>query len=131
MAVAEGLKALRHPDGQVRVFRPKDNALRFNHSAAVVSMPEVPEELFLEGIEIAVGRNLEFVPPHAPNGLSGSMYVRPLLVSHTASAYTKSAARPALRVAAHYPRPAGHAGADATRLLPLAPPDTSSARARP
>jgi len=84
---AEGLKAFRQPDGHVRVFRPKDNAVRFNHSAAIVSMPDVPEELFLEAIEIAVGRNLEFVPPHAPNGLSGSLYVRPLLVSKITSQF--------------------------------------------
>lgn len=42
-------------------------------------MPEVPEALFLEGIELAVARNLEFVPPHSPNATSGSMYIRPLL----------------------------------------------------
>ncbi|KDE09309.1 branched-chain amino acid aminotransferase [Microbotryum lychnidis-dioicae p1A1 Lamole] len=74
----EGLKAFRHPDGQVRLFRPKDNAARIQHSAEVVSMPPVPEELFLEAVSLAVGRNLDLVPPHAPHGASGSMYVRPL-----------------------------------------------------
>lgn len=44
-------------------------------------MPDLPEELFLEGVHLAVARNLEFVPPHAPYGSSGSMYVRPLMVS--------------------------------------------------
>lgn len=33
----------------------------------------------MEGVEMAVSRNLEFVPPYAANGSSGSMYIRPLL----------------------------------------------------
>ncbi|GAA6001470.1 hypothetical protein JCM10207_006682 [Rhodosporidiobolus poonsookiae] len=75
----EGLKAFRHEDGQVRLFRPQENAARLSFSGAAISIPEVPEALFLEAVGLAVGRNLEFVPPHAPYGGSGSMYVRPLL----------------------------------------------------
>ncbi|GAA5975462.1 hypothetical protein JCM11641_004271 [Rhodosporidiobolus odoratus] len=75
----EGLKAFRHEDGQVRLFRPQENAARMSYSGEAVSIPAVPEELFLEAVEMAVGRNLELVPPHAPYGASGSMYVRPLL----------------------------------------------------
>ncbi|KAM0752824.1 branched-chain amino acid aminotransferase II [Meredithblackwellia eburnea MCA 4105] len=84
-SVFEGLKAFRHPDGHVRVFRPKDNSARLNHSADIVSMPEVPEEIFLEGVQLAVGRNLEWVPPHADYGASGSMYIRPLLFASGAN----------------------------------------------
>jgi branched-chain amino acid aminotransferase len=61
--------------------RPLANAARLNHSASIVSMPDVPEELFLQAINLAVARNLELVPAHAPYGTSGSMYVRPLYVS--------------------------------------------------
>ncbi|KAK4705350.1 branched-chain amino acid aminotransferase, partial [Phenoliferia sp. Uapishka_3] len=78
-SVFEGMKAFRHPDGQVRIFRPKDNSARLNHSADVVCMPEVPEATFLEGVHLAVAKNLEWVPPHADYGSSGSMYIRPLL----------------------------------------------------
>lgn len=70
---------------QVRIFRPKDNSARLNHSADVVSMPEVPEATFLEGVHLAVARNLEWVPPHAPFGASGSMYIRPLLFASGAN----------------------------------------------
>ncbi|GAA5893450.1 hypothetical protein JCM8208_000805 [Rhodotorula glutinis] len=77
----EGLKAFRHEDGQVKLFRPDENSARLNHSAAALSMPEVPKELFLEAVHTAVGRNLQFVPPHAPNGASGSCYVRPTLIA--------------------------------------------------
>lgn len=42
-------------------------------------MPQVPEDLFLEATHLAVARNMDLVPPHAPNGVNGSMYIRPLL----------------------------------------------------
>ncbi|BGP16488.1 hypothetical protein JCM10213v2_004490 [Rhodosporidiobolus nylandii] len=78
VALNYGLKAFRHEDGQVRLFRPHENAARISYSGGAVSMPEIPEELFLEAVSLAVGRNLELVPPHAPYGASGSMYIRPL-----------------------------------------------------
>ncbi|GAA5828821.1 hypothetical protein JCM11251_005886 [Rhodosporidiobolus azoricus] len=77
-SVFEGLKAFRQEDGQVKLFRPQENAARISYSAAAVSIPEIPEDLFLNAVEMAVGKNLDLVPPHAPYGGSGSMYVRPL-----------------------------------------------------
>lgn len=47
-------------------------------------MPALPEATFLEGVHAAVGQNLEFVPPHAPYGASGSMYIRPLMFASSA-----------------------------------------------
>ncbi|KAG0661417.1 hypothetical protein C6P46_004014 [Rhodotorula mucilaginosa] len=75
----EGLKAFRQPDGQVKLFRPDENAKRLCHSAHIVSMPELPQDLFYEACHTAVAKNLQFVPPHAPHGAAGSLYVRPLL----------------------------------------------------
>jgi branched-chain amino acid aminotransferase len=55
----------------------------------MISLPPVPEELFLEAVHLAsielctrtdfgsVARNAEFVPPY---GLGASMYIRPLLL---------------------------------------------------
>lgn len=60
-SVFEGLKAFRSSDGSVRVFRPDMNAVRINHSADVVSMPPIPEQSFLDCVELAVAKNLEFV----------------------------------------------------------------------
>ena len=53
-AVFEGLKAYRQPDGGVAVFRPEENAERFNRSAARLAMPELPVELFLEAVDTLV-----------------------------------------------------------------------------
>jgi branched-chain amino acid aminotransferase len=49
----EGLKAFRAKDGKIRIFRPDENAFRLAHSAKMVSMPPVPEELFLEAVHLA------------------------------------------------------------------------------
>jgi len=47
------LKAFRGKDGKIRIFRPNENAIRLAHSAGMVSMPPVPEELFLEAVHMA------------------------------------------------------------------------------
>ena len=53
--IFEGLKAYKWADGRIALFRPEMNARRFNQSAERLCMPEVPEELFLEG-DRAAGR---------------------------------------------------------------------------
>jgi branched-chain amino acid aminotransferase len=49
----EGLKAFRSKDGQIRIFRPDENALRLAHSARMIYAPPVPDELFLEAVHLA------------------------------------------------------------------------------
>ncbi len=75
--VFEGLKAYRWQDGRVVLFRPGKNAARFNRSAARLALPEVPEELFLEGIDALVRLEREWIPT-APET---SLYVRPTLIA--------------------------------------------------
>lgn len=49
----EGLKAFRGKDGKIRIFRPNENALRLAHSARMICLPPVSEELFLEAVHLA------------------------------------------------------------------------------
>ena len=42
--IFEGLKAYRRPDGDINLFRPDQNAARFNRSAARMAMAEVDEK---------------------------------------------------------------------------------------
>ena len=49
-AIFEGLKAYHQPDGSVALFRPEQNARRFQRSARRLAMAEVPEQLFLDAI---------------------------------------------------------------------------------
>ena len=71
----EGMKAQRGPDGKVYAFRPLDNARRMNQGARYLQGPEVPEELFIRGIEEVVLANLPYVPPH---GSGAALYLRPM-----------------------------------------------------
>jgi branched-chain amino acid aminotransferase len=75
--VFEGLKAYRWADGSDRLFRPEMNAARFNRSAARLALPEVPEALFLEGIERLVRLERDWIP--AAEGTS--LYIRPTLIA--------------------------------------------------
>ncbi|KAL1893808.1 hypothetical protein Cpir12675_003964 [Ceratocystis pirilliformis] len=78
----EGLKAFRGPgDTTVRVFRPNKNADRMQLSASVVSMPAVPQQMFIDAVMAAVALNVEFVPPHATGA---AMYIRPQLYGSSA-----------------------------------------------
>ncbi|KAM5359466.1 hypothetical protein ACJZ2D_014444 [Fusarium nematophilum] len=78
----EGLKAFRTPnDAGITVFRPDRNARRLQHSAEVVSMPLVPEDMFLEAVRAAVALNAEFVPPHETGA---ALYIRPQIYGSSA-----------------------------------------------
>ncbi len=76
----EGLKAFEGVDGQVRIFRPEENAKRLQSSCRGIQMPELPTELFLEAVEKVVRLNKRFIPPY---GTGASLYLRPLLIGLT------------------------------------------------
>lgn len=73
--IFEGLKAYRHPNGEVALFRPEANAARFNQSAQRLAMPELPEELFIESIRQIVKADRNWVPDLE----GGSLYLRPFM----------------------------------------------------
>lgn len=80
--VYEGLKAFRSKDNsKITIFRPDRNAARMRHSAEVVSMPPVPDDVFVECVRLAVAINAEYVPPH---GSGAAMYIRPMLFGSSA-----------------------------------------------
>jgi len=70
----EGLKAYKHADGKVSVFRPDKNAIRFNKSAERLCMPALPEEIFVQSIAAVVDIDRDWIPAY-PN----SMYIRPFM----------------------------------------------------
>ena len=71
----EGIKAYKHADGKVTVFRPDKNAKRFNKSAERLCMPELPEELFLQSIAAVIDADRDWVPSQANH----SLYIRPFM----------------------------------------------------
>jgi len=76
VSVFEGLKAFNCKDGKVRLMSPDLNADRMQRGARKLRMPEVPTEMFVNGVKEAIKRNAEFVPPY---GHSAALYIRPLL----------------------------------------------------
>jgi branched-chain amino acid aminotransferase len=75
--IFEGLKAYKWADGTVALFRPEMNARRFNLSAERLCMPQVPEELFLSGIEELVRLESDWIPTSPGT----SLYIRPTMMA--------------------------------------------------
>jgi branched-chain amino acid aminotransferase len=73
-AIFEGFKAHRTADGNIALFRPRDNLARLNRSATRLVMPEVPQRMFLDGLAALVGLDREWVPYRE----GGALYVRPV-----------------------------------------------------
>ncbi|WP_133365546.1 branched-chain amino acid aminotransferase [Qipengyuania sediminis] len=78
--IFEGLKAYRHPDGSIALFRPAANAARFNDSARRMAMPELPEALFLDALRRLVEIDREWVQ----GGDGASLYLRPFMFASEA-----------------------------------------------
>jgi branched-chain amino acid aminotransferase len=74
-SIFEGLKAYKHEDGRLSVFRPNMNAKRFNESAMRMCMPEIPEDIFIESIRKLVEVDSAWVP----NKPGFSLYIRPFM----------------------------------------------------
>lgn len=74
-AIFEGMKAFRADDDQILVFRPDKNWERLNASAQRLCMPEVPKELFMEGLRQLLDLDRNWVP----SGAESSLYIRPFL----------------------------------------------------
>ena len=75
--IFEGLKAYHGASGDIVLFRPDQNAARFNESAKRMGMPELPPELFLEAIEKLVNIDRKWVPEG-----EGSLYLRPFMFAN-------------------------------------------------
>jgi branched-chain amino acid aminotransferase len=74
--VFEGLKAYRTEDGKIVTFRPDLNAQRMVDSAKRLAIPVVPEEMFMEALDMLVKANADWVPPY---GSGATLYVRPFI----------------------------------------------------
>jgi branched-chain amino acid aminotransferase len=74
-SVFEGMKAYKDDNGNVLLFRPRENAKRINVSAKRMCMPEVPEELFMDAIYQLVQLDSAWVPQNK----GCSLYIRPFI----------------------------------------------------
>ncbi|MEE9377131.1 MAG: branched-chain amino acid aminotransferase [Candidatus Lokiarchaeia archaeon] len=77
--IFEGMKALRAKNGEITLFRPEENAKRFNFSARRMLMPEYDVDKFLDIVKRVVKENEEYIPPYDSGG---ALYIRPILFGY-------------------------------------------------
>ncbi|MFI3256445.1 MAG: branched-chain amino acid aminotransferase [Psittacicella sp.] len=73
----EGLKAYRWEDGSINLFRPEENAKRFQQTCDRIMMPTIPVEIFVDACKQVVEANKDWVPPYGSNG---TLYIRPFMI---------------------------------------------------
>jgi branched-chain amino acid aminotransferase len=76
-AIFEGIKAYKNEAGEVSIFRPIDNFKRFNISAERMQMPQVPEDIFMEGMRMLIEMDKNWIPQQEDH----SLYIRPFMFS--------------------------------------------------
>jgi branched-chain amino acid aminotransferase len=76
-AIFEGMKAYKNEKGEVSLFRPDANFKRLNKSAVRMAMPEVPEDIFMNGIFELLRLDSAWIPTSE----TGSLYIRPFIIA--------------------------------------------------
>ena len=71
----EGMKAYRTPEGRVQLFRPMENALRFNNSCERMCVPPIDPEFFVQAVKTLVKVDQDWVP----HKKGASLYIRPFV----------------------------------------------------
>lgn len=74
-SIFEGMKAFKNENDEVLMFRPLENFKRFNISAERMCMAQVPEEIFIGGLEELLRIDAAWVP----KGEDNSLYLRPFM----------------------------------------------------
>lgn len=74
-SIFEGMKAYKNDEGEILIFRGDANAKRMNESAVRMCMPEIPEEIFMEGLLQLLDLDRNWVP----KGKGASLYIRPYM----------------------------------------------------
>jgi len=72
----EGMKAYRHEDGSVHLFRPEANAARMISSSQRLALPELPVDDFIQAVEALVEVDQRWVPEARGEK---SLYLRPFM----------------------------------------------------
>jgi branched-chain amino acid aminotransferase len=75
-AIFEGMKAYKDEQDAIWLFRPDENFKRFNKSAVRMAMPEVPEDIFINGLKELLKIDQAWVK----KGNGNSMYIRPFMI---------------------------------------------------
>jgi len=74
-SIFEGMKAYKDVDKKTWLFRPDENFKRFNISAKRLSIPELPEAVFMEGLKALLKVDEQWIPTQD----GSSLYIRPII----------------------------------------------------
>src|SRR5687767_14925297 len=74
----EGMKAYRHEDGSIWMFRPEENAKRMTRSSHRLAFPVLDPEDFVQAVDALVEIDQRWVPEGAGEK---SLYVRPFMIA--------------------------------------------------
>lgn len=74
-SVFEGMKAYKDADENIFLFRPLDNFKRLNISSKRLSIPELPENYFMDGLKTLLKVDSDWIPKQE----GSSLYIRPFI----------------------------------------------------
>lgn len=74
-SIFEGMKAYKTPSGEITLFRPEENLKRLNKSAERMSMPSLPEDIFMEALTQLLNLDKNWIP----SSEGSSLYIRPFM----------------------------------------------------
>ena len=76
-AIFEGMKAYKDDHDGIWLFRPEENYNRFNFSANRMAMPEVPEDVFMDGLNELLKLEHSWIK----KGKGNTLYIRPFMIA--------------------------------------------------
>lgn len=74
-SVFEGMKAYKDTNDAVWLFRPLENFKRLNISSKRLAIPELPEDIFMEGLKVLLKVDSNWIPKKE----GSSLYIRPFI----------------------------------------------------
>lgn len=74
-SIFEGMKAYKDAEDSIWLFRPLDNHKRLNISAKRMAIPELPEEIFIDGLKALLKLDSQWIP----KAKGSSLYIRPFI----------------------------------------------------
>lgn len=74
-SIFEGMKAYKDTKGNMMLFRPLENCNRLNKSAERLVIPQIPEDIFMDGLK----KLLEIDSAWIPTNDGSSLYIRPFM----------------------------------------------------
>jgi len=74
-SIFEGMKAYKDKDENIMLFRPEENWKRLNKSAKRLVIPEIQEDIFMDGLKALLELDSNWIPTNE----GSSLYIRPFM----------------------------------------------------